>query len=230
MNVTRDVIVDLLPVYFSGEASEDTKRLVEDYFREDPDFERTARKAATPLETLRKTAPIPPDAEREKRDLQWTRAEISRRRLCFGVALLLTFAPLAAMYRNGHLNWPVLGNPWLLALVWSIAAFFWLFYLFSRLSRRTFALVSVSFFALLPLVFTFHLFLPGWRSGLSNRWVFGIGMWSVAAFLAVRYRAWTSNTRMTPSEANRDSIELKGVLFWFLVLALLAALVFLWRG
>ena len=29
MNVTREVMTDLLPVYFSGEASEDTKQLVE---------------------------------------------------------------------------------------------------------------------------------------------------------------------------------------------------------
>ena len=53
MNVTREVVTDLLPIYFSGEASGDTKVLVEDYFRQDPDFERIARSAATPLETLR---------------------------------------------------------------------------------------------------------------------------------------------------------------------------------
>ncbi len=56
MNVTRNVVTDLLPVYFAGEASGDTKVLVEDYFRQDPDFERVARSAATPLETLRRTA------------------------------------------------------------------------------------------------------------------------------------------------------------------------------
>ena len=32
MNVTREVVTDLLPIYFSGEASGDTKVLVEDYF------------------------------------------------------------------------------------------------------------------------------------------------------------------------------------------------------
>ena len=43
MNVTREVVTDLLPIYFSDEASADTKVLVEDYFRQDPDFERIAR-------------------------------------------------------------------------------------------------------------------------------------------------------------------------------------------
>ena len=46
MNVTRQVVTDLLPIYLSGEASGDTKALVEDYFRQDPDFERIARSVA----------------------------------------------------------------------------------------------------------------------------------------------------------------------------------------
>ena len=94
MNVKRDVITDLLPVYFSGEASEDTKQLVEIYFRENPDFERTARRAAIPLEELGRTAPVAAEAEREKCDLQWARKEFFRRRVVFGVALLFTCAPL----------------------------------------------------------------------------------------------------------------------------------------
>jgi len=76
MNVTRDVMTDLLPVYFSGEASEDTKRLVEEYFRANPDFERIARKAATPLENLLGTASFLSEAEREKQDLQRAREEV----------------------------------------------------------------------------------------------------------------------------------------------------------
>jgi hypothetical protein len=76
MNLTRDVMTDLLPVYFSGEASEDTKRLMEEYFRANPEFERVARKAVTPLEKLLGTAPILPEAEREKRDLQRAREEV----------------------------------------------------------------------------------------------------------------------------------------------------------
>jgi hypothetical protein len=36
MKVTREAITDLPPVYFSGEASADTRTLVEDYFRQDP--------------------------------------------------------------------------------------------------------------------------------------------------------------------------------------------------
>ncbi|HET9408221.1 MAG TPA: hypothetical protein VFO39_13355 [Candidatus Sulfotelmatobacter sp.] len=52
MNVTRDVINDLLPAYFSGEACADTRRLVEDYFRQDVEFEKEARNAAAALESF----------------------------------------------------------------------------------------------------------------------------------------------------------------------------------
>jgi hypothetical protein len=41
--VTRDVISDLLPVYFSGEASEQTRRFVDAYFERDSEFARMAR-------------------------------------------------------------------------------------------------------------------------------------------------------------------------------------------
>ena len=40
MNVTRDVIYDLLPGYFSGDISPDTKALVDEFLRQDPEFSR----------------------------------------------------------------------------------------------------------------------------------------------------------------------------------------------
>jgi anti-sigma factor RsiW len=42
MNVTREVIYDLLPAYFAGEASADTRALVEEFFATDPEFGRMA--------------------------------------------------------------------------------------------------------------------------------------------------------------------------------------------
>ena len=42
-NLTRDVIVDLWPLYAAGEASEDTRRLVEAFLRDDPEFARKLR-------------------------------------------------------------------------------------------------------------------------------------------------------------------------------------------
>lgn len=187
MNITREVMTDLLPVYFSGEASEDTKQLVESYFRENPDFERIARGAAMPLEELRRAAPVRAEAEREKCDLEWAREELLRRRVFFGVALLFTFAPLMSVLRDGRLVWTeFLSDPWQLVFLWWFAGLFWFLYA-ARPSRRATAMIFSISFALLPFVFVFHLFLPGWQTGLGNRVWLACAMWLLAALLWAYY-------------------------------------------
>lgn len=226
MNVTRDVITDLLPVYFSGEASEDTKQLVEGYFHGDPDFERIARRAATPLATLRAAAPLQPDAERERLDLQCARGEVFRSRLAFGGALLFTLAPLTAIYSNGHLVWAAMfKDSWELAYFWSFGAFCW-FHYFARLSRRTAGLVSGVFFTLLPFVSAFHLFLPGWQVGLAGRLSVASVIWLGAVIIWAQYFRLRSGALR---RRTRAEIFWTGLLFWVLLVALLTALVFWWR-
>lgn len=198
MNITREVMTDLLPVYFSGEASEDTKRLMEDYFRQNPDFERIARSAARPLETLRATTPVAPEAAREKRDLQWARDGLFWRKLWFGVALVFTIAPFVSVYSHGHLDWSqIWSNPWPAVSAWSWALPMWVVS-FARLSRRTYILVWAIFFTLIPLVWGFHLLLPGWQTGLSMSsrlvWVI-IAPWFFAALNWIRYLRLRSDSR-----------------------------------
>jgi hypothetical protein len=103
MNITQEVVTDLLPVYFSGEASSDTKSLVEEYFRENPDFERMARSAGAPLETLRAASPVAAGAEKEKRDMERARCSLDRRKWLFGLSLFLTLSPLSFYFTHGHL-------------------------------------------------------------------------------------------------------------------------------
>ena len=103
MNITQEVVTDLLPIYFSGEASRDTKVLVEEYFRENPDFERMARSAGTLLETLRVAPPVAAGSEKEKRDLESVRCGLDRRKWLFGLSLFLTLSPLSFYFTHGHL-------------------------------------------------------------------------------------------------------------------------------
>ena len=161
MNVTREVVTDLLPIYFAGEASGDTKVLVEDYFRQDPDFERIARTAATPLETLRAAAPIAADSEKEKRYLESVLWGLRRRKWLFAVSLFLTLAPLSFDFSQGHFfSLTVRGNPWHAAFDWSLAAVLWFLY-FARLRWRTATLVGAIFFTLIPIPFVLHSLLAG---------------------------------------------------------------------
>ncbi len=54
-NITRDIIVDLYPLYLSGDASPDTRRIVETFLREDPEF--ASSHAETGTETGRRLLP-----------------------------------------------------------------------------------------------------------------------------------------------------------------------------
>ena len=180
MNVTREVVTDLLPIYFSGEASGDTKVLVEDYFRQDPDFERIARSAATPLETLRAARPIPASAEKEKRDLESVLWGLRRRQWLFGVSLLLTLAPLSSVFSHGHIV-SLMGRdaPWH-AFQWSLAAVLWFIY-FARLRWRMKKLVVAISFTLIPIPFVLHSVFTG-----GPVVEFAI-VWIIAAFIWLGY-------------------------------------------
>ncbi len=91
MNPTRDLITDLLPVYFSGEASADTRSLVEEYFASDPEFERMARRMADSLTVLKATTVKDEDAL-EQRTLMRTRTELRARGVSLGVVITAVIA------------------------------------------------------------------------------------------------------------------------------------------
>ncbi|HET9791886.1 MAG TPA: hypothetical protein VFR08_11325 [Candidatus Angelobacter sp.] len=178
MNVTRQVITDLLPVYLSGEASEDTKTLVEDYFRQDPDFEHIARTVATPLETLRAAAPIGASPERKKRDLESIFLGLRRRKWLFGVSLFLTLSPLSFDFAHGHIVSLMLPQSlWHAAFDWSLAAVLWFVY-FARMRLRTASLVCAISFTLIPIPFVVHSVSAGGRvAEFAIFWIAAAWIW-----------------------------------------------------
>ena len=185
MNITREVVTDLLPIYFSGEASSDTKSLVEEYFRDNPDFERMARSAGTPLETLRTGPPVAADSEKEKRDLESVRCGLDRRKWLFGVSLFLTLTPVSFYFTHGSL---MHGDAlWEAAFDWSMAAFFWFLY-FAQPRWRTAAFLSAIFLTLIPIPFALHFANAPGQTGIL--WgIFGeaVCIWIAAASIWIGY-------------------------------------------
>jgi hypothetical protein len=88
VNVSREVILDLLPVYLAGEASPATCALVEQYMQEDPDLAQRIRLKWA--DNLGKIAPsaLPPDLE--LRSLRRTRALIAWQKWLFGFGICFT--------------------------------------------------------------------------------------------------------------------------------------------
>lgn len=180
MNVTREVITDLLPVYFSGEASADSKVLVEDYFRQDPDFERIARCAATPLETLRAAAPIAASSEKEKRDLESVLWGLQRRKWLFGLSLFFTLVPLSYFF-----TLTIPDALWDAAFDWSLAAGLWFLY-FARLRWSTAGLVTAILFTLIPIPFALR-FVFANAPSLRGNFAEAICIWIGAAVMWIGY-------------------------------------------
>ena len=182
MNVTAEVVTDLLPVYFSGEASSDTKALVEDYFKENPDFERIARSAGTPLETLRVARPIAAGSAEEKRDLESVRGGLQRRKWLFGLSLFLTLSPVSFFFTHGHLDSLMVRDAlWEAAFDWSLAAVFWFLY-FARLRWRPASLVSAISLTLIPVPFVLHFaHAPELRGAFAEAvfiWIVAVLIWT----------------------------------------------------
>ncbi len=81
MKITRDVIRDLIPLYQAGEASSDTKRLVEEFLKQDPEFGREVSEGTRmPFDAL----PVELPAEHEIKTLERTKKMIRLRSWLMG--------------------------------------------------------------------------------------------------------------------------------------------------
>ncbi|MGO9232212.1 MAG: hypothetical protein ACLQKA_23700 [Bryobacteraceae bacterium] len=104
MKVDRDVILDLLPLYVEGEASEETRRLVEENLAADAELQALYRSMRQHDRTLRASQSQSLD-KIEKSALERTRKALRRKNIVLGIALAYFFAPLSFVYRHGHFTW-----------------------------------------------------------------------------------------------------------------------------
>jgi len=108
MNVTREVITDLLPVYYAEECSKDTKLLVEEFFKANPEFERQAKGLRTPFPS---TIPQGLAKEDEMKLLGKTRRLLRVRSSIMGFAIFCSLAPFSFIYTQGKFYWLLSESP-----------------------------------------------------------------------------------------------------------------------
>ena len=105
MKITRNVILDLLPLYAANETSADTTALVDEYLRSDPELADIAKNMAT-LE-LPGDAPVPLTKEDEMNAYKEAKRQLLQRTIIIAAiiaASLWTFgimAILALMFFRG---------------------------------------------------------------------------------------------------------------------------------
>ena len=130
MNVTRDVVKDLLTVYLAGEASADTRTLVDEWLRSDPELAaQTDHARASELPAI--DAPQP---SVERRALDRTRRYLSWRSTVLGAAIYFSTLPLSVTFGSDGFHGLLLED-WPARLpALGIAAALWIAYW--RMSRR----------------------------------------------------------------------------------------------
>jgi hypothetical protein len=137
MNVTREVITDLWPLYAAGEASADTRALVEAFLQQDPEYAKLLQDRG--VEHLLQQAVPGRPLDREAQALRRTK------RLLHGWDWLRFLAILFSGFAFGRIvsdtSWDV--SPRNFIITASIAAAFWvaffvrMFWLRRKLYRTT---------------------------------------------------------------------------------------------
>ena len=102
MEITRNVILDLLPLYLAGEASPDTQALVENYLETDRELAEAARLATALHEREDTPLPVTKEAQMQaykqaQKRIQW-RTVIWGTVIAFGILSLSGLAALALMF------------------------------------------------------------------------------------------------------------------------------------
>ena len=129
MEITRNIIQDLIPLYLAGEASADTRTLVEEFVARDPALVAAIKHQQSDFlqRTLTggKTMPLPQD--HEVQTLARTRSTIAHRSWNLGLAIAFTLFPMSFVFSGGHIQWVALRDAPSMAMAsWVAAAGFWL--------------------------------------------------------------------------------------------------------
>jgi hypothetical protein len=136
-SVTREVILDLYPLYVSGEVSADSRRLIESFLSQDPEFARTLHESDRDPLAAYPPPPLPPDHELK------TLSRLKRR--LSGPLWLMQLAILFSCFAFGRIvadtSWDVSPRAFIVTAI--IALSFWIAFIVMLLRGRRAVLVRL---------------------------------------------------------------------------------------
>ncbi|HXA86266.1 MAG TPA: hypothetical protein VNZ47_14390 [Candidatus Dormibacteraeota bacterium] len=199
MKIEREIIVDLLPAYFSGESSAATRTLVEEYFRENPDFEKSARSAGGALESLKVPAPRL-DPEKEKLALERARLVTETRSTFLWMAILFTLILGLFRVRDHRIIWVLWEGSAIRGIILSATTIFlWLLYFHARgrkdpVPQRVKFLWIACFYSVLPFLFTLKDHKIAWLFSSEPDVVFIMGGIAIIHWGLYFYHTWKAKS------------------------------------
>jgi anti-sigma factor RsiW len=130
MKITRDVVGDLLTVYLSGEATADTRALVEEWMKTDAVLARQVEEARRG--DLPPVDPPAPSVEqkalaRTKRGLRW-------KAVMLGIAIYVSTLPLTVTFSKHGFQGLLIQDWWERIVLLALAAVLWVVYF--RMSKK----------------------------------------------------------------------------------------------
>jgi hypothetical protein len=134
MKITEEVMNDLLPLYFANECSSDTKKLVEEYFQEHPEFEQPSRQKYK--DPFANTIPALPPTE-EVRALKSTRRWMKVRSFALAFAIFFSVCPFSYYHSDNGSAFLFLDHPSEALIYVPFAVVFWCIYFGMKRKLRT---------------------------------------------------------------------------------------------
>ena len=125
MNVTKDVITDLYPLYAEKECSADTRALVEEYLQHNPqDAAELRRVMNTPLPGVAPSA----QATEEVQALREARRRVRRRSWLMALAIFFSLTPLSFLHTGEKTYWLLLEAPAMAIIYGALGVVCWIAY------------------------------------------------------------------------------------------------------
>lgn len=131
MKITRDVVTDLWPLYLSGEASADTRKLVDEFLAEDAEFARRLREDDSPK--LLEPLSVEPQPDHEMKTFSATKRALVKKDWPLFFAML--FSALAFGRIVSDTSWDPEPGPRRFIVTASLAGVFWIVFFYRTIRR-----------------------------------------------------------------------------------------------
>ena len=134
MNITKDIINDLIPLYAANECSADTRALVEEYLQQNPQQAGDLRRI---MNTSVPSAEPPGKVLDEVRAFREARRRLRRRTWWMALAIFFSLAPLS-FFSDGGKTWWMLRDATGSAVVYAtLGVVFWSIYAVERSHNKS---------------------------------------------------------------------------------------------
>jgi hypothetical protein len=133
MNISKNIISDLIPLYASNECSADTRALVEEYLQRNPQQAEELRRIMNT--SIPGPGPQPRGLD-EMSSLRQARRVVRRRSWLLGFAIFFSLTPFSFLYTGGRAYWLLLEAPTTALIYGAVGVLCWLAYALLRVRSQ----------------------------------------------------------------------------------------------